>query len=198
MQETRIRICFVSDAGDVHTHRWVKYFVDKGHEVHLISFRLPSEDLENVNFHLLKKFDVKTKIFKYVINSLYVLRQIKKLIKEIKPDIIHGHGIGGRNIPVALTGFHPFVASAWGSDVLIYPKESKIVRYTVPLILRRADIITCDGENTREAMIKMGIESEKIKTIMHGADTKKSVFLVERLSNNPKSEEKERKAGLLI
>ena len=116
---------------------------------------------------------MKTKILKYIINPLYVLKQAKKLVKKIKPDVIHGHSIIGHTIIMALTGFRPFVVSAWGSDVLIYPKESKVMKYMVPVALRRADIITCDGENTKEAIIKMGIEGEKIKTVLHGVDTRK-------------------------
>ena len=168
-----MKICYLADAADIHTQRWAKYFVDKGHEVHLISFRPSSEPLENINLHLLKKFCGETKVLKYTINALFVLNQVKKLIKEIKPDIIHGHSVRDHTIIAALTGFHPFIVTAWGSDVLIYPKESKIMKYAVPFTLRRADIITCDGENTKEAMIKMRIESEKIDIIMHGVDIKK-------------------------
>jgi len=169
----KAKICFAADAADIHTQKWAKYFADREYEVHLISFTSPSENLENINLHLLRKFGAKTKILKYIINPLYALKQAKKLVKKIKPDVIHGHSVIGHTIIMALTGFHPFVASAWGSDVLIYPRESKIVRYAVLFTLRRADIITSDGENTKEAIIKMGIEGEKIKTILHGVDTRK-------------------------
>ena len=72
---------------------------------------------------------------KYAINALFVLKQIRKLLNKIKPDIIHGHSVRDHAIIAALTGFYPFVVTAWGSDVLIYPKESKIMKYAVQRIL---------------------------------------------------------------
>lgn len=171
-----MRICFVADAADIHTQRWAGYFANKGDDVHVISFDKPSEDMENSTLHVLRTVGIKTTILKYTINPLYVLKQLKKLIKEIKPDIIHGHAVRDHTIIAALTGFHPFVVTAWGSDVLIYPKESKVMKYAVPFTLRRADVITCEGKNTKEVMIKMGIKSEKINIIMHGVDIKKFNF----------------------
>ena len=167
---TKMKICYLADAADIHTQRWAKYFADKGHEVHLISFRPSSENLENINLHLFKKFGREVKILKYTINPLLNLKHLKELIKEINPDIIHGHSVIDHTIIGGLTGFHPFVVSAWGSDVLI---RSKVMRRVVAFTLRRADVITCDGENTKETMMKMGIEREKIKTILHGVDTNK-------------------------
>lgn len=171
-----MRICFVADAADIHTQRWAGYFANRGDDVHVISFDKPSEDMENINLHVLRTVGITITILKYTINPLYVLKQLKKLIKEIKPDIIHGHSVRDHTIIAALTGFHPFVVTAWGSDVLIYPKESKVMKYAVPFTLRRADVITCEGENTKEVMIKMGIKSEKINVIMHGVDIEKFNF----------------------
>ena len=168
-----MRICFVADAADIHTQRWAGYFANRGDDVHVISFDKPSEDLENINLHVLRTVGITITILKYTINPLYVLKQFKKLIKEIEPDIIHGHSIRDHTIIAALTGFHPFVVTAWGSDVLIHPKESIVMKYAVPFTLRRADVITCDGANSKDAMIGMGIEDEKIKMIYHGIDTKK-------------------------
>ena len=168
-----MKICYLADAADIHTQKWVKYFADKGHEVHLISFQSLPDPINGVNLHLLKEVCSRVKLCKYAINALFIFIQIRKSLKEIKPDIVHGHSVRDHTIITALTGFRPFVVSAWGSDILIKPKESKVMKYAVPFALRNADIITCDGENTKEAMIKMGIEKEKIALIMHGVDTRK-------------------------
>ena len=34
-----MKICYLADAGSIHTQRWIKYFADNGHEVYLISPR---------------------------------------------------------------------------------------------------------------------------------------------------------------
>jgi hypothetical protein len=35
-----MRICYVADGTSIHTQRWVNYFAGKGHEVHLICWKL--------------------------------------------------------------------------------------------------------------------------------------------------------------
>lgn len=43
----------------------------------------------------------------------------------------------------------------------------------IKFALRKADLITCDAEHMKEAMIKLGAKPEKIKIIYFGVDTKK-------------------------
>jgi hypothetical protein len=179
-----MRLLYIANAKDIHTYRWVKYFADKGNDIHVISFKQSKdlENLENVHTHLLKRSRIfensvlknitlslfqKIHIGATVFNPFFVLKQVKKLIKEIKPDILHGHSIIHHTIIGALTGFHPFVVSAWGNDVLIYPKESKIVKYAVKFVLRKSDLVTSEGENSKEAMMKMVIKSRKLRSCMH-------------------------------
>ena len=161
-----MKICYIAPEG-IHTKRWVEYFAERGHEIHLIT--LMAEDIQSA-----KIYPIKTKAPK--LSPLFKAIRIRNLVKKIKPDILHAHEVVPFGLYGALSGFHPFVVTAWGSDVLICPKESKIMKYAVPFTLRRADIITCDGENTKEAMIKMGIENKKINIIMHGVDIKKFGF----------------------
>jgi len=33
-----MRICYLADGSYVHQLRWMRYFVAKGHEMHLVSF----------------------------------------------------------------------------------------------------------------------------------------------------------------
>ena len=49
-----MKICYLANAASIHTVRWVKYFTDRGHEVHLISPGASGENaVENMNLHLL-------------------------------------------------------------------------------------------------------------------------------------------------
>jgi glycosyltransferase involved in cell wall biosynthesis len=151
----------------------MKYFADAGHEVHLISSgKLSGAGIENIKLHKLKRFGPRNRIINYLINSIPLVIQFKRLIKNINPDIIHAHYIMDITLLGAISGFHPFIVTAWGSDVLIAPKKSKVLRWIVKSTLKRADLITCDGENLKEAIIKFDIRPEKIKLIYFGVDTK--------------------------
>lgn len=167
-----MRICYIAPTG-VHTKRWLKYFADAGHDVHLVtSGTAPNWDMDNVDLHALRRFGPKTRAINYLINTLPLMLQFKRLIKNISPDIIHAHYIMETTLLGAASGFHPFVVTAWGSDVLIAPQESRISRLIARYVLKRADLITCDTEHMQPSMIKLGADHDKINIIKFAVDTR--------------------------
>ena len=103
--KNKLKILFFADAGVEHTIRWVKYFVDVGHEVHVISwndfsggsasYRL--DDIKNsfypAKLHILGGKRPKNK-FTYLLWLTRLVLNIRKLYKNIKPDLIHSHSVG--------------------------------------------------------------------------------------------------------
>ncbi len=159
-----MKICYIGDAESVHTKRWVSWFADKGYDVHLITDR-PGH-IYNVEFHRVKKG---RKPISFILESA----RIKKLIKKIKPDILHAHYASSYGTFGARSGFHPFIVSVWGSDVLVDPKESKFVDNYVRYTLKKADVITTDGQNTYDEMVQhFKVDKDKINIIYHGVNTK--------------------------
>lgn len=169
-----MKICYLADAGSIHTQRWIKYFANNGHEVHLISFRsLGDCNIKGVKLHLLKRLCPQIRFVSFPTNLLFEVIQVKKLIKKINPDLLHAHYVVDYGFLGALAGFHPFVVSAWGSDVLREPKKSKISRYIVPVILKKADIITTTAEFMREYLNNaFKVPKSKIIRIPWGIDLK--------------------------
>ena len=168
-----MRICYIAPIS-IHTKRWIRYFVDNGHEVHLVtSGTAPSWDMDNVELHALRRFGPKTRVINYLINTLPMMIQFKRLIKNIKPDIIHAHYIMETTLLGAASGFHPFVVTAWGSDVLITPQESRVSRLIARYVLKRADLITCDTEHMIKPLIKLGADPDKLDLIKFAVDIRK-------------------------
>jgi len=113
------------------------------------------------------------RVVNYLINSAPLLIQFKRLIKNINPDIIHAQSIMDSTLLGAVSGFHPFVVTPWGSDVLVAPQKSKMSRRMVKYVLERADLITCDAEHIKEPLTKLGADPQKIQLIYFGVDTRK-------------------------
>ena len=179
-----MKLCFIAGADSIHSKKWIEYFSEKGeNDVHWVSF-LPSifDKLKNVKFYLLKKY-----LFKPLGLLLNIL-PVRKLIKKINPDILHAHYAGVNGLLAALSGFHPFILTPWGSDILINAK-SKTIRPLIKFILNKADLITCDAEQMKEALINLGISDSKIKITYFGINT-------ERFSPGPKDESLVRELGL--
>lgn len=168
-----MKICYIADGQSIHTQRWVKYFANKGHEVHLISYK--NAEIENVNFHYISpRIRIPYfSIFGTLILVVLKIRTIKRLIKEINPDIIHGHYLIDPGFYAAASGFKPLVVSAWGSDVLVRPKKSVVSRWITKYVLKRADLIHSVSEYLTEELILLGVDKEKIVTIPFGVDTEK-------------------------
>ena len=173
MKSKITKICFLAGA-KIHTRRWAEYFVDNGYEVDLISQEKYKEnDFKKVKLHLLKRIKPQIRIISFPINLLFYVIQTKRIIKKINPSILHSHFVANYGIIGALTGFHPFIVTVWGSDILLLPKKSRIIKVFVKFALKKADLITCSGENLRDAVVSYGINPQKIKLISHGVDLEK-------------------------
>jgi len=169
-----VKICYIAPAESAHTVRWVKYFADKGHEVHLISFTpFGVGKIDNVNLHVLKVFLREIRLISYPTSLVSSVIQIRWLLRKINPDILHTHYILNYGFLGSLSNFHPLVVTAWGSDVLISPKKSRLLKQFVEFSIKRADLITCDGENLKARLAELGADLPKIHLIYFGIDIHK-------------------------
>jgi len=134
---------------------------------------------------------VKVHNIRYFGKWAYPLRilEVRNIVKKIDPDVLHAHYVSHYGMYGALTGFKPFVVSAWGDDVLTEPERSRIKRHVVRYVLRKADAITCDAVHMRDAMLRLGAVPESINLINYGVDTIK-------FSPRRKSEEIKTKLGI--
>lgn len=170
-----MKLCFLANANSIHSFRWIRYFAKKGHEIHWISLTKNEFEIsKNTKFYLLKQFP-----FKFL-DIIFNATSVKKLIKKINPDLLHAHYAGVNGVLGALSGFHPFILTCWGSDILIVGK-SFIAKPLIKFTLKKADLITCDAEHMERVIMKFGIPKEKIKIIYFGIET-------EKFSPGPKDE----------
>ena len=166
-----MRICYVGDGASIHTQRWVNYFARKGHEVHLICWKLMPGYDENIHIHSLTKIAPKIWAVSQYLSALLWIFQTRRLVKKIKPDIVDGHFITLYGFLAACSGFHPLVVSAWGSDVLIYPKRNFLFRSITKYALRKADMVAFNSALARKELIELGTKPEKLVFFRRGVDT---------------------------
>jgi len=134
-----MRICFLSDPNYLHTQRWARFFSGRGHDVHIVGDRVADKR----RFPDLTTHELPAHQFRgpWVLRTTLALR---RLLKTLRPDILHMHYLGPTPAPILL-GFRPFVVSVWGADILGekgLATESHRDRFLKRLILRRADAVT--------------------------------------------------------
>lgn len=180
-----MRICYIASAGSTHTQKWVNYFAKKGHEIHLISITVGEGYAGNVQLHLLDKLAPQIGAISRYLSAIAWLFQARRLVKRLKPDILDAHCLTTSGVLAVASGFHPLVLSAWGSDILIHPKQSILYKVLTKYALRKADVVICDSETVKAGIVRLGTDSAKIRKIFWGVDTQK--FNPQRRDDNLRS-----------
>ncbi len=177
MEKKKLKICFFAEADDleIHSLKWIRYFADKGHNVHLFSYSSRgTQERKNIKTHIIeKKFPIEAWPWNTLINIPFTLINTKRLIKKINPDIVHALCITSYGTLASFIGCHPLIITAFGSDILINPQKSTATKLITKYVLKKADLLTCDAEHMKKAMIELGASPSKINIINFGIDTKK-------------------------
>ena len=162
-----IILCFIADARSIHTQRWALHFAQKGHEVHLITYDSSGVTMPGVAEHILT-----SRWSNLYLSFIPRHLAIKKLVKEIQPDLIHAHFIAkyGFHLPGLFHG--PTVVSAWGDDILILPPKSRLIYYYTKKVLESVDLIYAVSHNIRDHILTdFHIPPDHVRYLPFGIDT---------------------------
>ena len=166
---TLMRILLLSDTYSEHTEKWALGLASNGIEVGLFSFNKASyawhQNQKNISvlFEPNEKLDTSSKL-----SYLKFVGSLKKAIAQFKPDVVHAHYATSYGLIGALSGFHPFVISAWGTDVMKFPQKNFINKAILKYNLRKADAI-CATSNTIKEFLKP-VTDKTVNVIPFGVD----------------------------
>lgn len=130
----KLRLCLIGDIRNVHCKKWARYFVDRGHDVHFV-------DDHPYKYRDLKLIRLKNYTGINVLDYASRLIMARKLIRRLKPDLVHAQQVTYHGFLGALSGMHPFMITPWGSDILSDFERSFINKKIVKFVFDRADII---------------------------------------------------------
>ncbi len=159
-------LCYLADAGSIHTQRWAAHFAGRGYRVHVLSF-LPG-DIPGTTVHLMEAGPVRAAGG----NWRYLLRlpALRGLLSELRPALVHAHYLTSYGLLGALSGCRPLVMTAWGSDVLVTPHRARVYRLLLRFTLARADLVTSDATSMSDEIIRLGLPAERLLTVPLGVD----------------------------
>ncbi len=140
-----MKILILADPAATHTIKWANALSEKGFEIFL--FGLSSYDAGFYNKNItIKSLNVPERIRDNADGALSKLlyfraiSQIRKVIKQFQPDILHAHYASSFGLLGALSNFQPFVVSAWGSDIFTFP-SSRLRKAILKYTFSNADVI---------------------------------------------------------
>ncbi|HOK41857.1 MAG TPA: glycosyltransferase family 4 protein, partial [bacterium] len=174
-----MKICFLAISGlnNPYDYKFLKKLNDNNYKVKCIVYTVEKielseeyknlKNIEYINFLPINRF---YKIFG-PLNLFYKVYQLKKLIKEFKPDILHCSYVRLEGYIGALTGFHPFLLMPVGTDILLDAFTSLWTFIKTRFTIRCADMLTCDSEYQKEFVVKIGnIDEDKVITFPWGVE----------------------------
>lgn len=163
---SKMKICFFGDGESIHIVRWCKHFAQLGDDVHLITFK--NVKIEGVTTHFVDAGSISVGGGNWRVVFQY--KKVKALLKQIQPDLFHAHYATSYGITGALCGFHPYVITPFGTDILISAQRSKIYRMLLKYAFSKADWVNTLADHMSATVEKMGVNMKKVDSIPFGID----------------------------
>lgn len=151
-----MKILFVANKGSNHAKKCADGLAELGHEIVFISPNDPidkSVELDSRIKLITLKFGGKKG---YILNFM----RLRKIYKNLIPDVVNVHYATGCGLLAFLSRLHPVVLNCYGSDIFEFPHKSILHKLLVRLILKNAKVCA----STSYAM------AEEIRKITGNAD----------------------------
>ncbi|MEW6286903.1 MAG: glycosyltransferase family 4 protein [Chloroflexota bacterium] len=97
---------------------------------------------------------------------------LRRVIREIQPDLIHAGPIQNCAFLVALSGFRRLLTMSWGYDLVMEADKSAWMRWVTRYTLQRSAFFTSDAHVTREKAVAFGMNPENTIVFPWGVDLK--------------------------
>jgi len=169
-----MKILLLSDTFSEHTEKWAIGLADKGFKIGIFSFNKAGYEWYNhknitVFFEPEKKINAENNLTKLA--YLKYVGILKKIIKHFKPDVLHAHYATSYGLVGALSGFHPFVISAWGTDVMKFPQKNFIAKSILKYNFKSADLICATSKTIKDYIVP--VTKKTVNIIPFGVDINK-------------------------
>jgi L-malate glycosyltransferase len=95
---------------------------------------------------------------------------LKRVIRQVNPDLIQAGPLQRTAFLVALTGFRPLLSMSWGYDLLVDADQNSTWRWATRFTLKRSAALVGDCDTIRQLAIAHGMPEDRIVTFPWGID----------------------------
>ncbi len=164
-----MRVVYIAEKCNIHVERMANWFQARGHEVHVMTLHPDIPTFHpGVKVHLLEVSE--PKYLPRRLKRLHLLKS-RKVLRKIDPDLIHGHYITQAGFYTVFSGTTaPTVLLAWGSDLLVEARTSRIDRQFASISMHRASAVLADSTELLELAREMGASTKTSFEAQWGVD----------------------------
>ena len=101
-----------------------------------------------------------------------LILDLRRVIKEIKPDLIHAGPIQTCAFIAALSGFRSLLSMSWGYDLVQEADRNRWMRWVTRYTLKRSAFFTSDARVSRDKAVVFGMDPKKTVIFPWGIDLK--------------------------
>lgn len=201
-----MRLVFVADGRSPIALNWIRYFVETGHEVHLVStfpcsleLSLASINIIPIAFgsyagsgmagglrgtraglHRIIPIGLRTKTRQWLgpLTLHSAVNRLQNVLDQVQPDIIHAMRIPFEGMLSALSEPKmPLVISVWGNDFTLHALSSPMMARYTSLTLLRANALHTDCKRDIKLAHDWGYEMRKPSIVLPGGGgVQKGIF----------------------
>jgi glycosyltransferase involved in cell wall biosynthesis len=164
------RILYFSRDYTTHDHRFLSSLAQTEHKTYYLRLERRGHQLEDRSLppqieHVQWVGDHKPARWQ---DGPGLLRDLKRVIRDIKPDLIQAGPLQRSAFLAALTGFHPLVSMSWGYDLIHDADTNALWRWATRYTLKNSDLMIGDCNYIRQLAISYGMPGERIVTFPWG------------------------------
>ena len=167
-ETNEIKILFLGEPNSPNTKSWIEGLKKEGCAVFPASVRTNGEK---------GWYPIGSNTLPPRLRVLTGVLSLKKLIKQIKPDIIIAYRITSYGYLAAKSGFHPLVLAAQNEQIVYLPNPTYLrktfLSNCAKYAIKQADLIHSWGDNITNGLKAFEAQEEKILTLHRGIDVSK-------------------------
>jgi glycosyltransferase involved in cell wall biosynthesis len=140
----------------IHTYNYIALIEDYFDDILLITDIIKKEEKVKA---ITADFSLKPA------NLFKTPKRIKKIVEDFNPDVVHIHQANSVAFFSLLSGVskkYPTVLTAWGSDILVVPKKSWLLKKMVQYNLNKAQYFTSDSQFMADEMMVLNNKVKKV------------------------------------
>ena len=167
-----MRILYFTRDYTTHDHRFLAGLAETDHEVVYLRLERRGHQLEDRPLPLaieqISWSGGQTPFNWKDLPRLYI--DLKRIIREVKPDVIQSGPLQTAAFLTALTGFEPLVSMSWGYDLLISAERNAAYRWVTRYSLNHSAVMVGDCDTIRQKAISFGMSDDYIVTFPWGVE----------------------------
>lgn len=168
-----MKILYISRDYCPHDHRHLSAIRDGGNEAYFLRLEDAKRGLENRSLPegvIQVEWKSGGKDRFHILTAPSLALDLKKIIIDIRPDLIHAGPIQSAGLVAALSGFHPMISMSWGFDLMRDADRNMISRWVTRNVLQKSDWLFADCRAVLKKAADYGYDLSRSSYFPWGVD----------------------------